>query len=180
MAPYDVIVVGGGPGGCCAAKTVAEAGLKTVILERGNFCGEKNSSGFGLSPKAYRDFDYVRDLSLPSQRTCVYGTFHVVNVEDTTQDGLYKDRMSWTLRAPTDVTYPYAHDFMVQMMSRVDFDRWHGEVAIKAGAELRLGTKAGDVIKDNGSGDCGRWRPLYDSSEGRSAPEVGPGGHHVH
>jgi electron transfer flavoprotein-quinone oxidoreductase len=150
MSQYDVVVVGGGPGGCAAAKTAAEAGLRTVILERGNFCGEKNSSGFGLSPKAYRDFDYVRNLDLASQRTCVYGTFHVVNVDDVTEDGLYKDRMSWTLRAPTDVTYPYAHDFMVQMMSRADFDKWHGEVAVKAGADLQLRTKVENVIKDNG------------------------------
>ena len=70
MASYDVIIVGGGPGGCAAAKEAAEAGLTALLLERGNFCGEKNSSGFGLSPKAYRDFEYVRDLSLPSQRPC--------------------------------------------------------------------------------------------------------------
>jgi flavin-dependent dehydrogenase len=31
---YDLIVVGGGPGGLMAAKTAAEAGLKTILIER--------------------------------------------------------------------------------------------------------------------------------------------------
>ena len=60
MSRYDLIVVGGGPGGSAAAKEAADNGLKVIILERGRFCGEKNSSGFGLSPKAARDFDYIK------------------------------------------------------------------------------------------------------------------------
>ncbi len=31
---YDLIVVGGGPGGLVAAKTAAEDGLKVVLIER--------------------------------------------------------------------------------------------------------------------------------------------------
>ncbi|GAI99384.1 unnamed protein product, partial [marine sediment metagenome] len=31
---YDLIVVGGGPGGLMAAKTAAEDGLKVVLIER--------------------------------------------------------------------------------------------------------------------------------------------------
>jgi len=56
MSNYDLIVVGGGPGGSAADKEAADAGLKVVILERGRFCGEKNSSGFGLAPKAAPNF----------------------------------------------------------------------------------------------------------------------------
>jgi len=55
MSSYDVIVVGGGPG-AAPQQGGADAGLKTIVFERGRFCGEKNSSGFGLSPKAARDF----------------------------------------------------------------------------------------------------------------------------
>jgi len=31
---YDLIVVGGGPGGLMAAKTAAEDGLKVIVIER--------------------------------------------------------------------------------------------------------------------------------------------------
>ena len=41
---YDVIVVGGGPGGAIAGKIAAENGLKTIVFERGRVPGEKNAS----------------------------------------------------------------------------------------------------------------------------------------
>ncbi|MHA1385364.1 MAG: FAD-dependent oxidoreductase, partial [Candidatus Helarchaeota archaeon] len=35
METYDVLIVGGGPGGAIAGKVAAEKGLKTIIFERG-------------------------------------------------------------------------------------------------------------------------------------------------
>ena len=35
----DIIIVGGGPAGVAAAITAAKGGAKTVLLERGDFCG---------------------------------------------------------------------------------------------------------------------------------------------
>ncbi|MFX1445529.1 MAG: FAD-dependent oxidoreductase, partial [Promethearchaeota archaeon] len=40
MNEYDLIIVGGGPGGSMAAKTAAELGLKTIFFERGRKPGE--------------------------------------------------------------------------------------------------------------------------------------------
>ena len=39
MFDYDVAVIGGGPGGYVAAIKAAQAGLKTVIVEKENFGG---------------------------------------------------------------------------------------------------------------------------------------------
>ena len=142
MSNYDLIVVGGGPGGSAAAKEAADAGLKVVILERGRFCGEKNSSGFGLSPKAARDFDYIKDLDVPSLWPTKFGVMHIVEPEPSNTD-----RMTWGLTPPKRNSYPQASEYMIQMMYRPEFDQWMAEKAISAGAELKLTTLATNVIR---------------------------------
>ncbi len=42
---YDAIVVGGGPGGLCCGATLAEGGLKTLVLERKSQAGPKVCAG---------------------------------------------------------------------------------------------------------------------------------------
>jgi electron transfer flavoprotein-quinone oxidoreductase len=42
---YEAVVVGCGPGGATAAKTLAEQGIETLVLERGTDAGAKNVSG---------------------------------------------------------------------------------------------------------------------------------------
>jgi electron transfer flavoprotein-quinone oxidoreductase len=143
MSNYDLIVVGGGPGGSAAAKEAADAGLKVVILERGRFCGEKNSSGFGLSPKAARDFDYINDLDVPSLWPTKFGVMHIVEPEPSNAD-----RMTWGLTPPKRNSYPQASEYMIQMMYRPEFDQWMAEKAISAGAELKLTTLATNVIRE--------------------------------
>jgi len=143
MAGYDLIVVGGGPGGSAAAKEAADSGLKVVVLERGRFCGEKNSSGFGLSPKAARDFDYIKDLDVPSLWPTKFGVMHIVDPAPSNAD-----RMTWGLTPPRRGSYPQASEYMVQMMYRPEFDQWMAERATSAGAELRLATLATDVLRD--------------------------------
>ena len=41
---FDVIIVGAGPAGTSAAITAARGGLKTVVLERGEYPGAKITS----------------------------------------------------------------------------------------------------------------------------------------
>ena len=45
---YDVVVIGAGFGGPVAAKKCADAGLKTLILERSENPGEKVISGLTI------------------------------------------------------------------------------------------------------------------------------------
>ncbi|UCD82211.1 MAG: NAD(P)/FAD-dependent oxidoreductase [Desulfobacterales bacterium] len=50
---YDVIVVGGGPGGSAAAKRCARGGLKTLLLERKKLPRDKVCSGMVMGPWAH-------------------------------------------------------------------------------------------------------------------------------
>ena len=143
MSSYDVIVVGGGPGGSAAAKEAADSGLKTIVFERGRFCGEKNSSGFGLSPKAARDFDYIKDLDVPSLWPTKFGVMHIIQPQPSNAD-----RMTWGLTPPRRGGYPQASEYMVQMMYRPEFDQWMMQRATSAGAELKLTTLITNVIRD--------------------------------
>ncbi|MDM8000219.1 MAG: NAD(P)/FAD-dependent oxidoreductase [Dehalococcoidia bacterium] len=143
MSSYDLIVVGGGPGGSAAAKEAADAGLKTIVFERGRFCGEKNSSGFGLSPKAARDFPYIKELDVPSLWPTKFGVMHIVQPKPSNAD-----RMTWGLTPPRRSSYPEASQYMVQMMYRPEFDQWMMEKATSAGAELKLKTLVTNVIRD--------------------------------
>ncbi len=52
MYMYDVIVVGGGPGGSIAAKRCAQGGLKTLLLERKKLPRDKVCSGMVMGPWA--------------------------------------------------------------------------------------------------------------------------------
>ena len=49
---YDVIVVGGGPGGSVAAKKCAQGGLRTLLLERKKLPRDKVCSGMVMGPWA--------------------------------------------------------------------------------------------------------------------------------
>lgn len=45
MEKFDAVVVGAGPAGCAAAYTMAKAGVKVLIFERGKYAGSKNMWG---------------------------------------------------------------------------------------------------------------------------------------
>ncbi len=66
---YDVIVVGGGPGGSTAARFCAKAGLKTLLIERERLPRYKPCGGC-LSAKTVRLFDF--DLT-PVIENTIYG-----------------------------------------------------------------------------------------------------------
>ncbi|MHA1311358.1 MAG: NAD(P)/FAD-dependent oxidoreductase [Candidatus Helarchaeota archaeon] len=142
MEKYDVLVVGGGPGGIIAGKVAAEKGLKTVIFERGRKCGEKNASGVGLVPKIWRDFrDVMKEMDLPSQRVSRKSTAHLCD-----KNGEVLTELTWTPSQLND--YKEAREFMVVMVYRSQFDDWLSEYAVEAGAELKTSTLIVDVLRD--------------------------------
>src|SRR5436190_301634 len=48
---FDVVIVGAGPAGSCAAIEAARGGLRTLLLERGPYPGSKNMYGGVVYPR---------------------------------------------------------------------------------------------------------------------------------
>ncbi|MFX0070787.1 MAG: NAD(P)/FAD-dependent oxidoreductase [Candidatus Hermodarchaeota archaeon] len=146
MNTYDIIVVGGGPGGSIAAKEAAEKGLKVVFFERGRKPGEKNSSGCGLGPRMWRDFEIMKELTsekCPSMRAGAAARNYFVNKEGVVA--------GYVMARPTEsVSYEPAKSWITMNVYRSEFDPWIAEFAINAGAELKTSTLVIDLIKENG------------------------------
>lgn len=146
MEEYDVVIVGGGPGGSIAAKVAAEKGLKTIFFERGRKSGEKNSSGCGLGPRLWRDFDFMKELTpelCPSIRPGVYARNYFINKDDVV--------VGMVMARPTEsVTYEPAKSFITLNIYRSEFDPWVANMATAAGAELKTSTLITNLIKEDG------------------------------
>ncbi|MDI7252802.1 NAD(P)/FAD-dependent oxidoreductase [Candidatus Solincola sp.] len=145
MKSYDLIVVGAGPGGSTAALAAAEAGLRTLLLERADTPGEKNASGFALSSKAWRDFPFIREMELPSMR---YGRECVAHFLSPPPE--MEERFVLASGPSRRMSYPQARDFFVVGMLRREFDPYLAGLAVKAGAELRTRSLVTGVVREAG------------------------------
>ncbi len=141
MSKYDVIIVGGGPGGSVAAKTAAESGLKTIFFERGTVPGEKNVSGTGLSPKCFRDFDFMREMDLPHERVATMATLHL-------SDDRNVETNVFSFTPSLNAAYPEAREYLTRNVYRSELDPWLAGLATSAGAELQTSTKVTEVTRD--------------------------------
>ncbi len=113
---YDLIVVGAGPAGASAARTAAQEGLKTLLIEKDHIPRNKLCGG-GVTPKVLKLLDFplpneLVECAPKSTRTHVGDACHTFETNRT----------------------------LVYMTSRTKFDAYLTEKAAEAGAELRDGS----------------------------------------
>lgn len=134
---FDCIVVGAGPAGIACAYELAKAGVKVLLLERGEYPGSKNVMGGVLYRKMMEDIIPEFYKEAPLERPIVEQRFMLLDKESAVTVG-YKG-MEWGQE-------PY-NNFTVL---RAKFDQWFAQKAVEQGALLINETVALECILENG------------------------------
>ncbi|MBI2909048.1 MAG: FAD-dependent monooxygenase [Chloroflexi bacterium] len=134
---FDVAVVGAGPAGISAACVLADAGIKTIVLERGEYPGAKNLSGGVLYGHDLAQVlpDY-EDRGCPIERNIVESRVWYLSKEGGYSIG-YRDSIFSGERKHNAFT-----------VGRARFDRWYAEQARKKGALVVPSTVVIDLLRD--------------------------------
>ncbi|HEY3313924.1 MAG TPA: FAD-dependent oxidoreductase [Bacillota bacterium] len=134
---FDVIVVGAGPAGSAAALTCARAGLKVLVIERGEFPGAKNVMGGVLYRHSLEELIPGAAREAPIERPVIEQNMWVLGHDSVVKVGH---------RSAEHAVEPY-NAFTVL---RVKFDQWFAAQAVKAGALLVCETLVDDLLWENG------------------------------
>ena len=142
MTDTDIIVVGAGPAGSCAAIAAAQAGKRVVLIERGPFPGSKNMYGGVIYPRILDQlipdwFDHA-----PIQRWVVRRSTMLLS--DTGALNIDYRSNSWG-QAPYNGATAY----------RPDFDHWLAQQAEAAGVELICSTTVTGLLRNAAGRVCG-------------------------
>ena len=138
METYDVIVIGAGFGGPVAAKKCADAGLKTLMIERSGVPGEKVISGLVIPIYGFLFGPaFIRNGNPPIERP-------ICSVVNRIVKGGKIASTDHSLKVPAPVVLGYAAYCK-------PFCTWLADRAVESGAELRTSTTVTDLIVEGGS-----------------------------
>ena len=133
----EVVIVGAGLAGLSAAYVLAQEGVDTVVVERGDYPGAKNVTGGRIY--MYPVARYFPELweDAPLERHVTRETLMMMAENCSTSITLDSDRFR---------EEPY-HSYTIL---RSKFDRWFGDKVMDAGAFILPKSRADDVIMEDG------------------------------
>jgi electron transfer flavoprotein-quinone oxidoreductase len=133
---FEVIVVGAGPAGSAAAYVLARAGVKVLVLERGESPGAKNVMGGILYPRMLEEIVPGATREAPLERPIVEQQFWMLTETAAFKVGYRSERFRES---------PSAFSVL-----RAKFDPWFAGKAVEAGALLVNETLVEDLIWQDG------------------------------
>jgi len=135
---FDVAIVGAGPAGISAALILADAGIKTIVLERGEYPGAKNVSGGVLYGHNLAEVlpDWL-ERRCPIERNIIESRIWYLSKE-----GGYSI-------AYRDQIFSSDRKYNVFTVGRAKFDRWYAEQAQKKGVLVVHSTVVVDLLRDS-------------------------------
>jgi len=140
---FDVVVVGAGPAGSCAAIEAARGGLRTLLLERGPYPGSKNMYGGVVYPRILDELIPEWWTDVPIQRWVTRRSTMVLTETKAVSVDVRND--AWAA-PPYNGATAY----------RPDFDRWLADHAVAAGATLLCNTTVSGLLRDSTRRSAGR------------------------
>lgn len=136
-AEFDVIVVGAGPAGITAAYSLAKAGMRVAVFERGEYPGAKNMFGGVLYGRILEQVIPNFWQAAPIERYITRYAFTFLQPEAS---------FSMEFREPSFKEPPY--NGCTVLRSR--FDRWYAGRAEEAGALVVTNTTVDEPLMDGG------------------------------
>lgn len=134
---FEVAIVGAGPAGISAAYTLAGRGIKTIVLERGEYPGSKNISGGVLYGHDLAEIipDFTQ-RGCPVERNIVESRLWYLS-RDGGYSAAFRDQLFYDRMPPNAFT-----------VGRARFDRWFAEQAGEKGALVVCNTVVTDLLRD--------------------------------
>src|SRR4029079_18188620 len=130
---YDCIVIGGGPSGSTTASLVADAGFRTLLLERD--LEPRRKVGESLMPETYWVFDRLGVLD-----EIKHGPFvQKVGVQFVSSSGRESSPFLFTRHDPHECSRTWH-------VERAKFDQFLLDNAAKKGVEVRRGARVLEVV----------------------------------
>lgn len=126
MEKYDVIVIGAGPAGACAAYLLANSGINVLVIDKEHFPRCKPCAG-GFTVKTLKAFDF------PITGEVKYVTKSIV----ISYQGQVFHKIS-------------GNKVLTEMVERTDFDHFFMAKAVSSGATFLDGVKVERVVRENG------------------------------
>ncbi len=145
MAKYDVVVVGAGPAGAGTAIGAAKSGLKTLMIERGRWPGEKSRAVCAMFRSFGNElFPGLEDL-IPKDKLL----WNIHNFNLAFEYCLYKRGGFAMFRALQPDGPETKHPHGMYITYRNQWDRWFAGLAVDEGVELMTSTLVVDVLRDD-------------------------------